>query len=323
MLDMAIVVSALVFFVTVLLLLSGFQYLQYRREHAKLVEKVKTGGLSSRVGEYAPEAPETGSSMKNLFLKTSLWAGGLTRPKENGSEASALRSLFLKAGIRHPSAAAVFWGAKVLFAAALPSVAFFVQAFAESGFLRFQVLLIMGVLALLGFYLPDLYLMMRIRLRKEKIVKGFPDALDLLVVCVEAGMGLDAAINRVAEEIRLSSQASSQVISDEFKILNLELRAGKSRIDALRNLGIRTDVEDVRSFATLLIQTDRFGTSVAQALRVHSDSMRTRRYQKAEELAAKLPVKLMFPLIFFIFPAIFVIVVGPAAIQIYKSIIAH
>jgi tight adherence protein C len=317
--DMAIVVSALVFFGTMLLLFAGFQYLKYRREHAKLVEKVKTGGLASRVGDYVPEAPETGSPMKNLFLKTSIWAGGLTRPKENGSEASALRSLFLKAGIRHPSAAAVFWGAKVLFAVALPFLAFFVQAFAESGFLRFQVLLIMGVLALLGFYLPDFYLMLRIRLRKEKIVKGFPDALDLLVVCVEAGMGLDAAINRVAEEIQLSSQ----VISDEFKILNLELRAGKSRIDALRNLGIRTDVEDVRSFATLLIQTDRFGTSVAQALRVHSDSMRTRRYQKAEELAAKLPVKMMFPLIFFIFPAIFVIVVGPAAIQIYQSIIAR
>jgi tight adherence protein C len=310
--DMAIVVSALVFFGTMLLLLAGFQYLKYRLEHAKLVEKVKTGGLASRVGDYVPEAPETGSPMKNLFLKTSIWAGGLTRPKENGSEASALRSLFLKAGIRHPSAAAVF-------AVALPFLAFFVQAFAESGFLRFQVLLIMGVLALLGFYLPDFYLMLRIRLRKEKIVKGFPDALDLLVVCVEAGMGLDAAINRVAEEIQLSSQ----VISDEFKILNLELRAGKSRIDALRNLGIRTDVEDVRSFATLLIQTDRFGTSVAQALRVHSDSMRTRRYQKAEELAAKLPVKMMFPLIFFIFPAIFVIVVGPAAIQIYQSIIAR
>ena len=169
------------------------------------------------------------------------------------------------------------------------------------------------MLALLGFYLPDIYLKLKIRRRKDKIVKGFPDALDLLVVCVEAGMGLDAAINRVAEEIRLSSQ----VISDEFKILNLELRAGKSRIEALRNLGVRTDVEEVRSFATLLVQTDRFGTSVAQALRVHSDSMRIRRYQKAEELAAKLPVKLMFPLIFFIFPAIFVVVVGPAAIQIY------
>jgi tight adherence protein C len=113
------------------------------------------------------------------------------------------------------------------------------------------------------------------------------------------------------------------VISEEFRILNLELRAGKARLDALRNLGIRTDVEDVRSFTTLLIQTDRFGTSVAQALRVHSDAMRTKRYQKAEELAMKLPVKLIFPLLLFIFPAMFVVIAGPAVIQIYRTLIAQ
>ena len=180
-------------------------------------------------------------------------------------------------------------------------------------------LIILGIATLAGFYFPDLCLKLWIGWRKEQIVLGFPDALDLLVVCVEAGMGIDAAMHRVAEEIRLSSR----VISDELRLLNLELRAGKSRTDALRNLGIRTDVEEVRSFSTLLIQTDRFGTSVAQALRVHSDAMRTRRYQKAEELAAKLPVKLMFPLILFIFPAIFVVIVGPAVIQIYQSIIAR
>lgn len=319
MFDMAIVVSALAFFGTLLLILGGFYYLKYRREHAGLVEKVKTGGLASRAGDFVPDAPETGSSMKNAFLKTSIWAGRMAKPKENGEDVSQLRKLFLNAGIRHPSASAVFWGAKVLCAAALPALAFFARAFSDKPLLQFQMLAILGVLSLLGFYLPDFYLKLRIRRRKDRIVKGFPDALDLLVVCVEAGMGLDAAINRVAEEIRLSSQ----VISDEFKMLNLELRAGKSRIEALRNLGVRTDVEEVRSFTTLLIQTDRFGTSVAQALRVHSDSMRVRRYQRAEELAGKLPVKLMIPLIFFIFPAIFVVVVGPAAIQIYHSIIAR
>ena len=319
MFDMAIVVSVLVFIGTLLLLLGGFYFLKYRREHAGLVEKVKTGGLATRAGDLVPDAPETGSSMKNAFLKTSIWAGRMARPKENGDNGSQLRKLFLNAGIRHPSASAVFWGAKVLCAAALPALAFFVQAFSDRPLLQVQMLAILAVLALLGFYLPDFYLKLRIRRRKDRIVKGFPDALDLLVVCVEAGMGLDAAINRVAEEIRLSSQ----VISDEFKTLNLELRAGKSRIDALRNLGVRTDVEEVRSFTTLLVQTDRFGTSVAQALRVHSDSMRVRRYQKAEELAGKLPVKLMVPLIFFIFPAIFVVIVGPAAIQIYHTIIAR
>jgi tight adherence protein C len=206
-----------------------------------------------------------------------------------------------------------------LCAAALPTAALFAQILAQQSLLHFQMPLVLGALALIGFYLPDLYLKLMIRGRKQQIVLGFPDALDLLVVCVEAGMGLDAAISRVADEINLSSR----VISEEFRILNLELRAGKSRLDALRNLGTRTDVEDVRSFSTLLIQTDRFGTSVAQALRVHSDAMRTQRYQKAEELAAKLPVKMMFPLILFIFPAIFVVIVGPAAIQIYNAIIAR
>jgi len=318
MIDIAIIVSALVFFGTLLLLLGGFYYAKYRREHAGLVEKVKLGGIP-RMVEAVPDAPESSRSLKDIFLRTSAWAGRMAKPKENGENGSHLKKLFLNAGIRQPGAATVYWGTKVLFAAALPTLAFFLRVFMDRPLLQFQMLALLGVLALIGFYLPDLYLKVRISRRQEKIVKGFPDALDLLVVCVEAGMGLDAAINRVAEEIRLSSP----VISDEFRILNLELRAGKARVDALRNLGVRTDVEEVRSFTTLLVQTDRFGTSVAQALRVHSDAMRVRRYQKAEELAAKMPVKLMFPLIFFIFPAIFVVIVGPAVIQIYKTIIAQ
>lgn len=316
MLDMAIVVSALVFFGTLLLLLGGFYYAKYRREHAGLVEKVKLGGIP-RVVEVVPDAPVSSISLKDIFLRTSTWAGRMAKPTENGENGSHLKKLFLNAGIRHPGVMSVFWGAKVLCAAALPTLAFFYRAFMDRPLMQFQMLALLGVLALIGFYLPDLYLKVRIRRRKDRIVKGFPDALDLLVVCVESGMGLDAAINRVAEEIRLSSP----VISDELRILNLELRAGKARIDALRNLGVRTDVEEVRSFATLLVQTDRFGTSVAQALRVHSDAMRVRRYQKAEELASKLPVKLLFPLIFFIFPALFVVILGPAAIRIYHSII--
>jgi tight adherence protein C len=319
MFDMAIVVSALVFCSILLLLLGGFYHLKYRREHAGLVEKVKTGGLATRAGDIVPDAPETGNSMKDVFLKTSIWAGKMARSKESDADLSQLRKLFLNAGIRHSSASAVFWGAEVLCAAALPALAFFLLAFSDTPLLQFHLLAVLGALALLGFYLPVLYLKLMIRRRQDRIVKGFPDALDLLVVCVEAGMGLDAAISRVADEIRLSNQ----VISDEFKTLNLELRAGKSRIDALRNLGMRTGVEEVRSFTTLLVQTDRFGTSVAQALRVHSDSMRVQRYQRAEELAGKLPVKLMIPLIFFIFPSIFVIIVGPAAIQIYHTIVAR
>ena len=152
---------------------------------------------------------------------------------------------------------------------------------------------------------------------KKRLAKGFPDALDLMVVCVEAGMGLDAAINRVGEELGLSHPE----LSRELNHLNLELRAGKSRQTALRNLANRVDMEDVNSLVTLLIQTDRFGTSVAQALRVFSDSFRTARYQRAEEIAAKIGTKLIFPLVLFIFPSLFVVTLGPALIMAYRTLL--
>jgi tight adherence protein C len=148
---------------------------------------------------------------------------------------------------------------------------------------------------------------------------GLPDGLDMLVVCVEAGMGLDAAINRVGEEMK----ASNKVLSDELKLVTLELRAGKHRQEALRNLAQRTDLEDLSSLVSLLVQTDKFGTSIAQALRVYSDSMRTKRYQRAEEIAAKIAVKLTFPLILFIFPSLFVVILGPAMIRIYRTFMGH
>jgi len=136
-------------------------------------------------------------------------------------------------------------------------------------------------------------------------------------VCAEAGIGLDAAINRVGEEIKLSNKP----LSEEFKLMSLELRAGKPRREALKDLAMRTDLEDVNSLASLLIQTEKFGTNIAQALRVHSDSMRVKRFQRAEEVAAKLPVKLLFPLIFFIFPSLFVAILGPAAIRIFRTLL--
>ena len=174
-------------------------------------------------------------------------------------------------------------------------------------------------LAVGGFYLPEIWLRRRIANRRERIFLGLPDLLDLLVICVEAGMGLDAAFSRVAEEMRLSNR----VLSDEFRLLNLELRAGKLRRDAMRDLALRVGLEDMRSLVTVLIQTERFGTSIADALRVFSDSLRTKRFQRAEEIAAKLPVKLMLPLILFIFPALFVAILGPAAINIARILLKH
>jgi tight adherence protein C len=173
------------------------------------------------------------------------------------------------------------------------------------------------LLALAGFYLPNGWLLLKTARRQEKIRDGFADALDLLVVCVEAGMGLDGAIHRTAKEIALDSK----VLSEELTLMNLELRAGKSRRDALKNLAMRTGIEDVNSLVTLLIQTDKLGTSVAQALRVYSDTFRTKRYMKAEEQAAKIPVKLTIPMILFIFPALLIAIMGPAFIRIGEALL--
>jgi len=230
---------------------------------------------------------------------------------------SKVRVKFLKAGIRRESFTALFWGAKILLAALLPLM-FLLFRFTLIKVLSPQWTLVSEVIAALtGYYLPDILLKVRTDSRKEKIQKALPDALDLMVVCVQAGMGLDAAINRVAQEIKLTSPD----LSDELALLNLELRAGKARQDALRNMAVRTDLDAVNSLVTLLIQTDRFGTSITSALKVFADGFRNERFQRAEELAAKMPVKLIFPLIFFIFPALFVIIAAPAFIKIYQNII--
>jgi tight adherence protein C len=165
------------------------------------------------------------------------------------------------------------------------------------------------------FYLPDVVVYWLAKKRKEAIFLGLPDALDLMVVCVEAGLGLDQAMRKVAEEMKKSYRA----IAEEFNLCNLQLQMGRARQQVLQELGARSGVEDLRSLASILIQADKFGSSIAQALRVQSDSMRTRRRQIAEEKAAQTAVKLIFPLVLFIFPGIFVVLVGPAAIVMVRE----
>jgi tight adherence protein C len=169
----------------------------------------------------------------------------------------------------------------------------------------------------LGFYLPNFILNQQIQSRQKKIKEGLPDALDLLVVCVEAGLGLNAAMNRVADDCKVSNP----VLSQEFTLLNLEILAGLDREQALRNLADRTGVEDLSTLCAILIQADRFGTSIATALRVQSDTLRTNRRQRLEEKAAQTPVKLIFPLLLFIFPALMVVIIGPAIIQVMENMI--
>lgn len=169
----------------------------------------------------------------------------------------------------------------------------------------------------LGFYLPNLILKQQIQSRQKKIDAGLPDALDLLVVCVEAGLGLNAALKRVADDFKVGNLELSQ----EFTLVNLEIMAGLDREQALRNLSERTGVEDLSNLCAILIQADRFGTSIANALRVQSDTMRTKRRQRLEEKAAQTPVKLIFPLLLFIFPALMVVILGPAVIQVMETLI--
>jgi tight adherence protein C len=219
-------------------------------------------------------------------------------------EMGKLQQRLVQAGFRKHEAIAVFFGIRIgvalLFFAALASPVFmrpnFMFALAGCG---------------LGYLLPSMVLGRLAKKRQHKIRMGMPDALDLLVVSVEAGLGLDQAIQRVGEEIAFAHGD----LSDELRLVNLELRAGKGRSDALKALADRTGVDDLASLTAMLIQTDKFGTSVAQSLRVHAETMRTKRRQRAEEAAAKTGVKMVFPLVFCIFPAIFVVTIGPAAIK--------
>jgi tight adherence protein C len=311
MLDTPLLISVLVFLVLVLFSCGMYFYVIHLREHRDLIRRVKEQKISeTRTKESVLQG------LKDQLMAIMRTLGDLVRPKGEG-ELSHLRKTFLRAGYRGVNTAIIFFGAKTLLAIFF-CIGFIVARLTILGNLAaFHFLLLTILFALLGFYLPDLWLRMRISVRKDELTKGFPDALDLLVVCVEAGVGLDSAIYRVGEEMKVSNKT----LSDEFRILSLELRAGKTRREALKNLAMRTGLEDVSSFVTLLIQTDKFGTSLAQAVRVQSESMRKKRFLKAEEMAAKLPVKLMFPLILFIFPSLFVVILGPGAIRIYRTLL--
>lgn len=237
----------------------------------------------------------------------------LSLPTE-GWEASPLRIRFMNAGYRTPSAPVLFFAAKTILAFAFPAIVLLYAA--ATGFqtegTKFVILL--AVAAAFGYFLPNALLAQRIRLRQREIFENFPDALDLMTVCVEAGLGIDAAFAKVSEEMKLKSAA----LAEDLHLVNLQLRAGSTRERALRDLALRTGVEEIDSLVAMLVQSDRFGTSVADALRVHADSLRTKRRLRAEEAAAKLPVKLLFPLIFCIFPALLLVLLGPAYIRIFR-----
>jgi tight adherence protein C len=230
----------------------------------------------------------------------------IPRPAE---EMSKQERRLIQAGIRRKDARVIFYGAQAGLALALLATA------AVTGYLASYFLLSLVLSVFLGAFLPDAWLRNRITNRKDRIQVALPDALDLMVVCVEAGLGLDQTIVRIGQEM----ERAHPDLSDEFKLYNLEVNAGRTRVEGLRNLARRVDVEDLRSLAAVLIQTDRFGTSVAQSLRVFSDSMRVKRRQRAEERAAKMAIKMTVPMVLLIFPTIFIIVLGPGIIRMIRD----
>lgn len=241
----------------------------------------------------------------------------LAKPLTPKSEAemSQLRQTLVEAGFRSESAPMTFLAIRVIFSLVflIMGGGFSVLLYGFTGAAAVRTFVVGAV----GFYLPILGLTYLQRRRKQQIFLGLPDALDLMVVCVEAGLGLDQAMRKVALEM----QKSFRVIADEFSLCNLQLQMGRVRSQVLQDLGARTGVDELRALASILIQADKFGSSIANALRVQSDSMRVRRQQIAEEKAAKTAVKMIFPLVLFIFPGIFVVLVGPAGLQMAREMI--
>jgi tight adherence protein C len=223
----------------------------------------------------------------------------------------------MNAGYRSTTAPGLFFAAKTLLTFALPGLLILYLVIAPTDVPANAMLALLIGAAAIGYFLPNAFLARRIANRKREIFENFPDAIDLMTVCVEAGLGLDSALARVGEEIHLTSP----ILAEELHLVNLELRAGNSREKALRNLALRTGVEEVDTLVAMLVQSDRFGTSVADALRVHSDSLRTKRRLLAEERAAKIPLKLLFPLIFCIFPSMLLVLLGPAFISIFRILL--
>lgn len=222
---------------------------------------------------------------------------------------------YLVAAGYHKESLYIFLGCKFILAIALPMLLIILVTLPRGMVLDPRMLLLEIALAIIGFLSPSIFLQRKVKFRTIEIFHTLPDILDLLTICVEAGVSIDAALVKAGE----SPQFKGNPLAEELKLASMEIRAGKLRTEALRDMADRTMVDDVKAFVTMLIQTERFGTSLSQALRVHSDSLRTKRRQMAEESAAKTSIKMLFPLIFFVFPALLIIILGPALITINKA----
>lgn len=271
--------------------------------------EIGIGSRLSRLLNSAPAAQETTFVEKQKHTaRDTLAALGQMMPG-GATPGSGNELVLLRAGYRSPNAVLALRGARILVPAALAVLVY------ATGVYRSNPLLMFGLALIIGYMLPEGWLLWRVHARQHRLRLSLPDGLDLLVICVEAGLGLDQAFIRVSEELQIAHPE----LSEELHLVNLEMRVGKTRLEALRELARRTGLEDIKSLVAMLIQTERFGTSVAQSLRVHSDDLRTKRRQRAEEMAAKTTVKMVPALVFFIFPALMVVILGPALIALMKQ----
>jgi tight adherence protein C len=306
------VVVFILIFSTVFLAVMGALSLWYARNP-----------VQRRLEGKAAGAAATGGSSVSIRYTDETALTKIAKPFEKhfvpSSEAlrSRIRRRLVQAGYFSPTAVRVYFTSRLLLGLGLPFIYGVLAPIFSKSLTVDQVLIIAVCLAVLGLMLPSIWVSQRIRRRQRAVREGFPDALDMMLVCVEAGLGLDAALNRVSAEIG----RSHPVLAEQLKLVGLELRAGKSREDALRNFAERVGIEEVRSLVALLIQSENLGTSIAQALRVHADEMRLKRIMMAEEKAHKLPVKLSIPLVLFVLPSLLIVVLSPAIITIGRELL--
>jgi len=304
---MDIAIVSLAFLTCLLASLAAFHYLSASDLQKLLKERI--GGKSN---------PSGGSY---IFLKQYISKGlsslGRTNAPQDEAGASKLRKQLQAAGYRTAKAPPLFAGVKIFLMASLPIALFLVHPTWMATAPATTLMACYVFLASIGFYAPQIWLRKKIASRQRKIAEGFPDALDLMVICVEAGLSLNSAIGRIGDEMKLVHKE----LSEEFHFLSLELRTGLSRQQALRNLSTRVGLDEIKSLVSVLIQTERFGTSVSNALSVLSNVMRQTRQHKAEEQAAKLPTKLLFPLMLFIFPCLFIVILGPAVLRVMRTLL--
>ena len=298
-----ILVTILLFaLVTVVITMVGLRFYVRPKE---AMERV--AGATEAHREHVPTHP-------SLAFRQLLQRLGNVLPA-SPKDVTVMQRRLIRAGLRGPNALKILYGSKLVLAILLPVIA----ACVLSGVALEPERKIIAVLAaaVAGFFGPNEYVKLVSKKRQKELRRGMPNALDLLVVCVESGLGLDQAILQVSKEL----DKAHPEISEEFSLVNLELKAGKRRIEALRNLGERTSVDELKKLVAVLIQADRFGTGIAQSLRGHADFMRVQARQVAEEKAAKLGVKLVFPIFFCILPSLFVVTVGPVAVRISRELL--